>query len=75
MDRTRKAEVGLSPDPQADVLTPGALADIVAFRADLMECPVDDLPALAPDLTLVSGRAVHDPDGRLTSAGQAPGSG
>jgi len=56
-------------------LTPGTLADIVAFRADLMECPVDDLPALAPDLTLVSGRAVHDPDGRLTSAGQAPGSG
>ncbi len=42
-------------------LKPGTFADIVAFDVDLIECPVDDLPTLAPALTLVGGRPVHDP--------------
>ena len=44
-------------------LAPGAFADIVGFRGDLMDDPVDDLPSRQPALTLVGGRPVHDPDG------------
>ena len=40
-------------------------------RADLLDCPVDDLPSQQPALTLVGGRPVHDPDGLLGSAGSA----
>jgi len=43
-------------------LAPGAFADIVGFRGDLMDAPVDDLPSRQPALTVVGGRAVHDPD-------------
>ena len=32
---------------------------------------VDDLPSQQPALTLVGGRAVHDPDGLLGSPGSA----
>ena len=39
-----------------------AFADIVGFRGDLMDTPVDDLPSRQPALTVVGGRAVHDPD-------------
>jgi predicted amidohydrolase YtcJ len=46
-------------------LAPGRLADLVAFRTDPLTCPVDDLPDLAPALTLVGGRAVWDPEGLL----------
>ena len=53
------------------ILAPGAFADIVGFRADLLDCPVDDLPSQQPALTLVGGRPVHDPDGLLGSAGSA----
>ena len=45
------------------ILAPGAFADIVGFRGDLMDGPVDDLPSRQPALTVVGGRAVHDPDG------------
>jgi hypothetical protein len=37
-------------------------ADIVGFRGDLMDDPVDDLPSRQPALTVAGGRAVHDPD-------------
>jgi predicted amidohydrolase YtcJ len=47
------------------ILAPGAFADVVGFRADLLDCPVDDLPSQQPTLTLVGGRPVHDPDGLL----------
>jgi predicted amidohydrolase YtcJ len=53
----------LREDRRVGVLAPGAYADIVGFRADLLDCPVDDLPAQQPALTLVGGRPVHDPDG------------
>ncbi|MDQ6773400.1 MAG: amidohydrolase [Candidatus Dormibacteraeota bacterium] len=48
-------------------LAPNAFADLVAFRTDLMACPVDDLPSLSPALTIVAGRAAYDPDRRLAA--------
>lgn len=46
-------------------LQPRRLADLVAYRADPITCPVDDLPHLQPVFTVVGGRAVYDPDGVL----------
>ena len=57
--------------PAFGILAPGAFADVVGFRADLLDCPVDDLPSQQPALTLVGGRPVHDLDGLLGSAGSA----
>ena len=52
----------LREDDTVGILAPGAFADIVGFRGDLMDDPVDDLPSRQPALTVVGGRAVHDPD-------------
>jgi predicted amidohydrolase YtcJ len=57
----------LGEDPAAGTLTPGAFADLVAFRTDLLDCPVDDLPSQQPALTVVGGEPVHDPDGLAAS--------
>ncbi|WP_436698607.1 amidohydrolase [Nocardioides sp. BYT-33-1] len=47
-------------------IRPGLAADLVLFRgADPLSCPVEELPALRPALTLVGGRPVHDPEGLL----------
>ena len=43
----------------------GQLADIVAYPADPLTADVDDLPGLTPAFTIVGGRPVHDPGGRL----------
>jgi len=43
-------------------LEPRRLADFVAYRADPVTVPVDDLPSLVPAITCVGGRGVHDPD-------------
>jgi len=48
-------------------ITPGKLADLVAYPADPMTTDVDDLPSLTPAFTIVGGRVVHDPGGRLGS--------
>jgi predicted amidohydrolase YtcJ len=48
-------------------ITPGKLADLVAYPADPLTAGVDDLPGLTPAFTIVGGRPVHDPDGRLGS--------
>jgi predicted amidohydrolase YtcJ len=61
----------LGEDRSVGILAPGAFADVVGFRADLLESPVDDLPSRQPALTLVGGRPVHDPDGLFGSAGLA----
>ena len=53
----------LREDGRVGTLAPGAFADIVGFRGDLMDDPVDDLPSRQPALTVAGGRAVHDPDG------------
>ena len=42
-------------------LEEGKLADFVAYDEDPFTCPVDSLPTLSPVLTVVNGRAVHDP--------------
>ena len=49
-------------------LEPRRLADFVAYRADPVTAPVDDLPSLAPAITCVGGRGVHDPDKLLEPA-------
>ena len=43
------------------------LADFVAYRADPVTAPVDDLPSLAPVITCVGGRAAYDPEHLLES--------
>jgi hypothetical protein len=46
-------------------IAPGRLADLVAYSADPFTVDIDQLPQLTPALTMVGGRAVHDPDGRV----------
>jgi hypothetical protein len=46
-------------------VTPGKLADLVAYRTDPMTADLDDLAALTPVWTIVGGRVVHDPGGLL----------
>jgi predicted amidohydrolase YtcJ len=47
-------------------ITPGKLADLVAYPADPFAVDVDELPQLTPAFTIVGGRVVHDSDGRLS---------
>jgi predicted amidohydrolase YtcJ len=53
-------------------ITPGKLADIVAYPADPLTADLDDLSGLAPAFTIVDGRAVHDPAGRLGASQASP---
>ena len=46
-------------------ITPGKLADLVAYPLDPLAASPDDLPGLTPAFTMVGGRATHDPDKRL----------
>jgi predicted amidohydrolase YtcJ len=50
-------------------LQPHRLADLVAFPADPITCPADDLPSPRPAFTLVGGRTVYYPVGRLSAQG------
>jgi predicted amidohydrolase YtcJ len=47
-------------------ITPGKLADLVAYPADPLTLDVDELPELTPAFTIVGGQVVHDPDRRLS---------
>jgi predicted amidohydrolase YtcJ len=47
-------------------ITPGKLADLVAYPADPFTVDVEELPQLTPAFTIVGGRTIHDPDGRLS---------
>jgi predicted amidohydrolase YtcJ len=47
-------------------ITPGKLADLVAYAADPLTVDLDELPELTPAFTIVGGRIMHDPDGRLS---------
>jgi predicted amidohydrolase YtcJ len=47
-------------------VTPGKLADLVAYPTDPLTADPDDLAQLAPTFTMVGGRAVHDPGGLLS---------
>jgi Amidohydrolase family len=46
-------------------VTPGKLADLVAYPLDPLAASPDDLAPLTPAFTIVGGRPVHDPDKRL----------
>jgi predicted amidohydrolase YtcJ len=46
-------------------VAPGRLADLVAYPLDPLAADPDRLPELTPSFTVVGGRAVHDPEGRL----------
>jgi predicted amidohydrolase YtcJ len=48
-------------------ITPGKLADLVAYPIDPLTADPNDLAELAPAFTIVGSRAVHDPDGVLGS--------
>jgi predicted amidohydrolase YtcJ len=50
-------------------LRPGMDADLAAFTADPLMCPVDELPDTEIILTLLGGRAVHDPARLMEEAG------
>ena len=47
-------------------VTPGRLADLVAYRAHPFEVGLHELADLTPVFPMVGGRPVHDPDGRLS---------
>jgi len=53
------------------VLAEGYAADLIGYRDDPFEAPLEELPDLTPALTLVDGRVVHDADARAaaTAAG------
>jgi len=46
-------------------ITPGKLADLVAYPFDPLTADPGDLPELTPAFTMMGGRATHDPDKRL----------
>jgi hypothetical protein len=46
-------------------IVPGKLADLVAYHLDPLTADLDDLADLKPELTMVGGRATHDPDKRV----------
>ena len=46
-------------------ITPGKLADLVAYPLDPLTADPGDLAGLIPAFTVVGGRPVHDPDKRL----------
>jgi predicted amidohydrolase YtcJ len=47
-------------------ITPGKLADLVAYPADPLSVDLEELPQLTPAFTIVGGRIMHDPDRRLS---------
>jgi predicted amidohydrolase YtcJ len=46
-------------------ITPGKLADLVAYPLDPLVADPDDLAELTPAFTMLGGRATHDPGKRL----------
>jgi predicted amidohydrolase YtcJ len=58
---TRRGAALLGVEARRGELRPGMDADLVAFSADPLSCPVDELPDIEVLLTLVGGRAVYDP--------------
>jgi predicted amidohydrolase YtcJ len=56
-------------------LTPGKFADFAAYPADPLACPVDELGRLEPVLTVIAGRARHDPHGLVPGSDAPPATG
>ena len=48
-------------------VTPGKLADLVAYPVDPLTAEPDGLAELTPAWTMLGGQSVHDPDKRLAT--------
>jgi predicted amidohydrolase YtcJ len=60
---------GARLDGEADLrgtITAGALADLVAYPANPFTVDLSELAELTPLVTIIDGRAAHDPGGRVT---------
>lgn len=58
---TRRGAVLLGVQARRGQLRPGMDADLVAFAADPLACPMEELPNIEILLTLLGGRPVYDP--------------
>ncbi len=58
---TRRGAALLGTGTRRGELRPGMDADLAVFSADPLSCPAGDLPRIDVLLTLLGGRAVHDP--------------
>ncbi|WP_035844632.1 amidohydrolase [Kitasatospora azatica] len=56
----------LGEDGERGTLAVGALADLTVWPEDPFTRPIEGLAAMRPTVTLVGGRAVHDPAGLAT---------
>jgi predicted amidohydrolase YtcJ len=62
---TRNAATSVFEDDIKGSLEPGKLADLAVLSGDIMEVADDDLASLEVVVTMVGGRAAHDPEGVL----------
>jgi predicted amidohydrolase YtcJ len=52
-------------DTWRGTLAPGYAADLIAYPQDPYTAPIDELPDLTPEFTIVAGHVVHDRDQRI----------
>jgi len=62
----RSAQLNHEGDRRGTI-APGKVADLVAYPIDPVAVQPDELEELNPTLTVVAGRATHDPDDRFDS--------
>jgi predicted amidohydrolase YtcJ len=64
-DRPTSASCANEEAERLSSVTPGKLADLVAYPIDPLTADLDDLAQPTPAFTTVGGKAVYDPDKRL----------
>jgi hypothetical protein len=62
---TRCGAALLGEQARLGQLAPGMDADLVAFSADPLSCPIEELPQTEIRLTLLGGKPVYDPAGLM----------
>jgi predicted amidohydrolase YtcJ len=62
---TRRGAALLGEQARLGQLAPGMDADLVAFSADPLSCPIEELPQTEIRLTLLGGKPVYDPAGLM----------